>query len=181
MKTLIPISDYMADKRLASYLVAIPALQDGNFSPSFPSDTEPDPLWLELRKLATILEQNHDKEIGLTATLLDSVNDAAFLIDRQCKINYANEMACRAHGYTLAEMLEMDMRTLFSPDQTSGFHFRMAVLTLRGHDVFETTNLRKDGTIRPMVFYVRSIIFNGSLFYLAVARDITDRKLAQKQ
>ncbi|OGT00566.1 MAG: hypothetical protein A3K04_04020 [Gallionellales bacterium RBG_16_56_9] len=56
----------------APYLAVIRAMQDGNFSPSFPVDAGGDPLWVELRKLAATLEQRCT-ELDLLQTIMHAV------------------------------------------------------------------------------------------------------------
>src|SRR3972149_1798997 len=50
------------------YLVAIRAMQEGNFSPLFPAGAESDPLGMELSKLAATLEQKR-----IVADLLQNI------------------------------------------------------------------------------------------------------------
>ena len=61
MGVVMSAADNADDKDVAQYLAAIRAMQQGNFSPVFPAEAESNPLWGELRKLATILEQRCDE------------------------------------------------------------------------------------------------------------------------
>lgn len=121
-----------------------------------------------------------DEEIRLKALLLDNVNDSVFLVDQQGNICYTNETACRTRGYTQQEILGLNLSVLESPEYAPLLQQRMDELLLRGQAIFETVHLRKDGTALPVELNVRLIESNGSKLFLGVARDITDRKLAEE-
>lgn len=121
-----------------------------------------------------------EDDILLKALLLDSVNDSVFLVDRQDRICYANETACRTRGYTRQEMLGLHLRALESPEYTERLQPRIEELLLRGQAIFETVHLRKDGTPLPVELNVRLIESAGDKLFLSVARDITDKKLAEE-
>ena len=55
-------------------------MQEGNFSPSFPADSESDPLWVELRKLAKTLEQKCS-EADLLQTIMHEVSSGLLVDD----------------------------------------------------------------------------------------------------
>lgn len=121
-----------------------------------------------------------EEEVRLKALLLDSVNDSVFLVDQQGNICYANETACQALGYTQQEMLGLNLRALDSPEYSRLLQPRMDELLLRGQAVFETAHLRKDGTALPVELNVRLIESSGNKLFLGVARDITEKKLAEQ-
>jgi diguanylate cyclase (GGDEF)-like protein/PAS domain S-box-containing protein len=121
-----------------------------------------------------------EEEIHLKALLLDNANDSVFLVGQQGNICYINETACRIHGYTQQEMLGLNLRTLISPEFAQGLQLRLDKLLLRGQAIFETAHICKDGTILPVELNVRLIESNGNKLFLGVARDIMDRKLAEK-
>lgn len=121
-----------------------------------------------------------EEEVRLKAMLLDSVNDSVFLIDQQGHICYANETACQTRGYAPYELLGMDVRTLNSPEKLQLIQPRMEELMLRGHAIFETVHLHKDGTPLPVELNSRLIQTAGGRLFLTVARDITEKKLAEE-
>ena len=121
-----------------------------------------------------------EEEVRLKALLLDSVNDSVFLVDRQGNICYANETASLARGYKQREMLGLNLRVLESPEYAPLLQPRMDELVLRGQAIFETVHLRKDGTTLPVELNVRLIESGGEKLFLGVARDITEKKLAEE-
>lgn len=131
-----------------------------------------------LRDITT--RKRMDEEIRLKALLLDNVSDSVFLVDLQGNIRYANETAWRTRGYTQQEMLGLNLRALESPEYAQLLQPRMDEMLLHGQAIFETAHLRKDGTALPVELNVRLIESDGDKLFLGVARDITDRKLAEE-
>lgn len=121
-----------------------------------------------------------EEEIRLKALLLDNVNDSVFLADQLGNIHYVNETACRILGYTQQEICGLNLRALDSTEYAHLIQLRMDKLLLRGQAIFETAHICKDGTILPVELNVRLIESNGNTLFLGVARDIMDRKLAEK-
>ncbi|TNC96029.1 MAG: diguanylate cyclase/phosphodiesterase with PAS/PAC sensor(s) [Gallionellaceae bacterium] len=121
-----------------------------------------------------------EEEVKMKALLLDSVNDSVFLSDQRGIICYANETAYLTRGYAPQEMIGLDVRALNSPEYALLLQPRMDELQLRGHATFETVHLRKDGTALPVELNSRIIESNGNKFFLTVARDITEKKLAEE-
>lgn len=121
-----------------------------------------------------------EEEVRLKALLLDSVNDSVFLVNQQGNICYANETACQARGYTQQEMIGLNLRALENPEYAQLLQPRMDELLLRGHAIFETAHLRKDGTTLPVELNVRLIETAGNKLFLGVARDITEKKQAEE-
>lgn len=121
-----------------------------------------------------------EEDIRLKALLLDSVNDSVFLVDQQGNICYTNETAWRTRGYTQQEMLGLNLTILDSPEYAQRLQPRMDELLLRGQAIFETAHTCKDGFTLPVELNVRIIESNGNKLFLSVARDITDRQLAEK-
>jgi diguanylate cyclase (GGDEF)-like protein/PAS domain S-box-containing protein len=121
-----------------------------------------------------------EEDIRLKALLLDSVNDSVFLVDPQGNICYANETACQTRGYTQQEMLGLNLRALDNPEYARLLRPRMDELLLRGQAIFESVHLRKDGSTLPVELNVRLIESGGDKLFLGVARDITEKKLAEQ-
>ena len=135
---------------------------------------------------------SHGNMIHLEGTLLDitelreseikcreifnSANDTFLVIAADGKIVEGNAQATAMYGYSYEELLNLNIRDLVHPD----FH---AVLYKNMHTdgkfQAETVHLRKDGT--PINIEVRgtSIDFEGKKRFLAVIRDVTERKQAE--
>ena len=98
-------------------------------------------------------------------------NDVILLMDQDGKLLEANERAIMSYGYTLAEMLRLNVKDLLAPD---------AVADWRKHDmVYEATHRRKDGQLFPVEVSARRMEIQGRIFYQHIVRDITERKHAE--
>ena len=113
-------------------------------------------------------------------TFVDHATDAFFLLDDQSTILDVNRQACDSLGYGREELIGMrrdsfDVGLYEAPVQR--LRQRMAageILT------FETRHRRKDGTVFPVE--VRSGQFEqGGRRFLALVRDITERKRAEEE
>jgi PAS domain S-box-containing protein len=113
-------------------------------------------------------------------TLFDCANDSIWIVRvSDGRILEANEFTCQSLGYSREELLGM---TLIQVDGSRDHAFirgRMAELLERGEILFETTNIRKDGSAIPVEISVRCFEYRGTPAALAVMRDIRERKEAE--
>jgi PAS domain S-box-containing protein len=120
----------------------------------------------------------HEQELELLRTLVDSANDAVYAIDQETgSIEYANDTASDMLGYDrdeYAEMTAVDISTMFETiddfhehvDSSEGTQTRTV-----GHD-----HRRKNGTTVPVEVSAKSVSFDDDLYRIAIARDISDRR-----
>ena len=113
--------------------------------------------------------------------LFENAVDAIFMIDAGSehtgKIVSANRAAAEMHGYTLDELLELnlikDIDTPEASQEAPGLIERMR----NGETVkAEITHLRKDGTAFPVEVCAGLLEFMGHEYILAIDRDISERK-----
>jgi PAS domain S-box-containing protein len=113
-------------------------------------------------------------------TFVDHATDAFFLMDKQLRVVDVNRQACESLGLSREELIGMHPSEFdVGLDETS--IGQLAQRSRAGEIItFETRHRRKDGTVFPVE--VRSGTFEqgGKLFYLALARDITERKHAEE-
>ena len=113
-------------------------------------------------------------------TFVDRATDAFFLMDEQVRVVDVNRQACDSLGFSREELIGMHPREFdVALDEPS--IQRLAQRSRAGEIItFETRHRRKDGTIFPVE--VRSGTFEqgGKLFYLALVRDISERKHAEE-
>jgi PAS domain S-box-containing protein len=113
-------------------------------------------------------------------TFVDRATDAFFLLDDQSTVVDVNRQACEGLGYARDELIGMHPRD-FDAALDEPSISRLAERVGGGETVtFETRHRRRDGTVFPVE--IRSGMFHQGdrMFYLALARDITERKLAQE-
>jgi len=135
-----------------------------------------------ISKQAVIIDITERKEaeqkIALLNFALNSVREAAFLIDQTARFQYVNEEACRILGYQREELLLMGVPDI-DPDfpferWASHWHF----MKERSSDIFESRHKTKDNRIFPVEINVIHFEFDRQSYHLALARDVTDRKNA---
>ena len=112
-------------------------------------------------------------------TFVDHAMDAFFLHDGQLNVVDVNRQACESLGYKREELIGMHPRA-FDATLDEASMLKLAERVARGETVtFETLHRRKDGTLFPVE--IRTGTFEqGGRFYLALARDISERKLAEE-
>ena len=118
--------------------------------------------------------------------LFNYANDAMFVISldraspRYGYFSDVNNIACKRLGYTREELLQMTPKDI-SDGQNYQYN-KEFVLQLHkdGNATFESAYQHKDGTIIPVEVNALRLTVDGKDIYLAIARDITDRKLSEQ-
>lgn len=114
-------------------------------------------------------------------TLFDSAADAIFIHDLDGNILEVNEVACERLGYKKEKIVNMTLADIDRPKQAVGTPKRIEELYQRGHIFFETAHEHKDGNVIPIELSSRIIDYEGKPVALSIARDITERKLAEEE
>lgn len=118
--------------------------------------------------------------------LFHSVNDAIFLtpIDENGlpgRFIEVNDVACRRLGYSRDELLRMSPTDVDDPDSAAAIAPLMADLLKHGQATFEANHRTKCGQIIPVEVSSHVFTLEGQRMVLSVARDITERKLAENK
>lgn len=111
--------------------------------------------------------------------LIEQANDAIFLENEDDEILDVNSRACEMLGYSRAELLAMKVSDLMPPE-IRGAPGQVVKGELATGQVFETVDLRKDGTRVPLEISTQRIVGVPGNLVLAIARDITARKAAEE-
>jgi len=113
-------------------------------------------------------------------TFVDHARDAFFLIDEDLLVVDVNRQACETLGYRREELIGKHPRD-FDVGMDDSSIGRLAQRASAGEIVtFETRHRRKDGSVLPVEIRSGTFRQGGKLFYLALARDITERKAAEE-
>ncbi|MCF8106865.1 MAG: PAS domain S-box protein [Desulfohalobiaceae bacterium] len=117
--------------------------------------------------------------------LLQNANDSVFVHEvteeGPGRFLEVNDRACRVLGYTRDEFLEMDISAIDVPEHQARIPEIMNELAGTGHAIFETEQLAKDGRRIPVEVSARLFEFQGVSAVLAVVRDISERREAEKK
>jgi PAS domain S-box-containing protein len=130
-----------------------------------------------------ITESKRLKEsLNLFRTLMDRSLDAIEVLDPVTGTFLdVNETACRRLGYSRKEMLSLRMPDVLEQrNQPFPFQATMEAMRKTGFRTIETRHRRKDGSTFPVEINAQYVEL-GRPYLLAVVRDITERKEAEKQ
>ena len=113
-------------------------------------------------------------------TLVDHAADAILLRGDDGRLIDVNQYACELLGYAREELIGMTPRDLVDPNEDPAF-FRSVDVRLKAGElfVFESGLRRKDGTVIPVEVRVRPFSQDAQRLFLAIARDITERRQAE--
>src|SRR6185369_12752404 len=113
-------------------------------------------------------------------TVFDSAMDAFFLFDTQLRVVDMNRQACEALGYSREELLGMHPRQFDASLDDRSIEL-LAHRASAGETItFETMHRRRDGTFFPVEIRSGTLHQGEQLLYLALARDISERKRAEE-
>lgn len=128
------------------------------------------------------LEQSRNKY----RKLFNYANDAMFVISLdQNSPNYGyfsdiNNVACKRLGYTREELLQKTPFDISDDDDFEHSAHLELQLNKNGNTTFQTTYIKKDGTKFPVEISALHLTIDGKDLYMAIARDITERKFAEE-
>lgn len=118
-------------------------------------------------------------------TLFESAKDSIFIIDAEGpeagKIVSANKAASITHGYTIDELLSLNIADLDTPDSAKLTKKRIQRI-LNGETLSaEVTHCRKDGTVFPVEIHANLLNLDGHQYILAFDINITKRKQTEEK
>ncbi|MFH0999451.1 MAG: PAS domain S-box protein, partial [Bacteroidota bacterium] len=139
-------------------------------------------LFQEIEKHKNALKKIEESEIKLSS-ITSAANDAIIMFDEYGQINFWNLIATKLFGYENEDILNQNIRTLFSSDNLSDDYIQSIELI---QDVIENKRLSKnvelmathsDGSKIPIEMSMASVMVGGELNVVCIVRDITQRKL----
>jgi len=113
-------------------------------------------------------------------TLMQTSKDGIHLLDEQGNVVEVNEAFCQMLGYTRDEALKLNLKDWECHFVGQALDEAMERVFAEG-GMFETRHRRKDGLERDVEINSTSLVLNGQRFLYASARDITERKQAEKE
>ena len=113
--------------------------------------------------------------------LFNSTNDAIFIQDREGRFLEVNDEACNRLGYSQEELLKMTPADMEAPKFKAMVPARLEELKNTGHAIFTTVHVTRDGRLIPTEINSKWIEYDGKPYLLSVARDISERVLAERE
>jgi two-component system, NarL family, sensor histidine kinase NreB len=107
--------------------------------------------------------------------MADMSSEAIRLADRDGRLLYVNNRSCTLSGFSREELLGMRVSEI-NPDFPPEAWEKYVAAAPRRVPAFETRNRRKDGTLIPVEVSAARLEVNGESYFVAVIRDISDRK-----
>jgi PAS domain S-box-containing protein len=137
-------------------------------------------VWRQLRNRqlqhALALERQSHALSSRLAAVMQQAHDIIMVTNPQGRIVEANARAVEAYGYSLSELLTLELADLRAPEARYSHSQFLDHLKTEQRMVVETVHTRKDGTIFPVEVSARRIESDGASLTLAITRDITERK-----
>jgi PAS domain S-box-containing protein len=112
--------------------------------------------------------------------LFENAVDSIMILDMDCNILEVNPSLCDLLLYRKDEMLQLPKFDLIAPEYWNKFKEHLASVLEKGHIVFETECLKKDGSRVPVEMSIKVIEYEGKPSILSNGRDITERKQAER-
>jgi len=114
-------------------------------------------------------------------TFVDHARDAFYLTDEALTVVDVNREACESLGYSRDELIGMHPRDFDAGLDESSIG-RLAERAREGETItFETLHRRADGSVFPVEIRAHAFEQRGERFYLALVRDISERKRAEEE
>lgn len=104
-------------------------------------------------------------------------NDVIFLFDYSGKILYANERASGIYGYSVPELLEMNLYDLRADKNNPSTDQILSQIQQSGGLVYEAVHKRKDGRFFYIESSSRFIEVDGIKYFQSIIRDISEKKM----
>ena len=116
---------------------------------------------------------------NLFRKVFDNANDGIIIHDSNGQIFEVNQTIYQRLGYTKEEMLKMSLQDFVAPGFSEKIQARTSRLEQDGVAIFESADVRKDGTVLPVEVSARIIEYNGMRLVQSIVRDIHERKTAE--
>ncbi len=133
------------------------------------------------RKKAEALLRESEKRYKM---LFESAPDAILIMEadgeRAGRIVAANQAAAAMHGYTVPEILDLNIAVLNPTVNAPPFNGRMPRILAGDWIKEEITHQRKDGTIFPVEIHAGLMELEDRKYILAFDRDISERRQGEE-
>jgi PAS domain S-box-containing protein len=114
--------------------------------------------------------------------LAENANDAILIAAGEEGVNvYANKRAAEITGYSVTELLEIDLHELVEPDQIekAAARYKSRIAGKKAPHQYETSLVRKNGRSFPVEVTGARTFWKGQPAAIAIIRDVTKRRKAE--
>jgi diguanylate cyclase (GGDEF)-like protein/PAS domain S-box-containing protein len=109
--------------------------------------------------------------------LFNMAADSIFILDSEGFIKVVNQIGHERLGYSRDEMLGRQIGSFILPEFAAMLDSRLAKVLEQGHLMYESAQVRKDGSVLPVEISTRTIELSGQQAFFSIVRDISERKL----
>ena len=120
-------------------------------------------------------------QMEFNVQLFSAATDSVMVHELDGKCVYANEEAYRSHGYDEEELVRLNFYELNATEHISTVEGKIKELMENGQLTFESTHIRKNGSLMPVEVKSRIIKAGGRKLMLSVIHDITERKRTEEE
>jgi PAS domain S-box-containing protein/putative nucleotidyltransferase with HDIG domain len=120
-------------------------------------------------------------QMEFNVQLFSAATDSVMVHELNGKCIYANDEACRSHGYDEEELARMNFYELNAPEYISTVEVKIEELMEKGQLAFESAHIRKNASLIPVEVKSRIIKAGGRKLILSVVHDITERKRTEEE
>jgi PAS domain S-box-containing protein len=118
--------------------------------------------------------------------LFHNANDAVFVTQLSNEKTYGdfievNEVACKRLGYSKEEFLQLSPSAIVFQKSINDFNSNTDRLLKEGHVIYDIVHRAKDKKLIPVEVNSHLFLYNDKPTVLSIARDITERKLAEEK
>ncbi len=113
--------------------------------------------------------------------LFDGINDGVFIFSPDGRILNLNRAAGDQLRQSGANILERSMADFVSPENQRRFQDMLTETFRLDRTIFESVFRRQDGSSVPVEIHLRPVDYLGAPALLGVARDISERRLAEDE
>lgn len=132
--------------------------------------------------LTEIAERKRVEDVlRLTQFSVDNTGDAAFWMGPDAKFTYVNDTACSSLGYSREELLSMTVHDIDPNFPAAAWPEHWQEVRRKGSFIVESRHRTREGRVFPVEITVNYLEFEGQEYNCAFARDITERKEAEKE
>ncbi|MEW6445248.1 MAG: PAS domain S-box protein [Pseudomonadota bacterium] len=121
-----------------------------------------------------------ERQLKLLEQAINASGDAILVIAEDGRFAYVNDGASQALGYSREQLLDMGIPDVDPNAGADDFH-RMMQSGMGRLRHFETMHRARDGELFPVEISATLMEFDGACFDIAVARNITERKAAERR